>query len=278
MNLTRFWHHNLRWTLILWIGAAFWLRLGWLALGAGIAVWFIMVYLTAPGVLWTYIYALPFVSSNPIRAIKILEKAVASKPLIPFPYIALGVTCLRTKRWAEAAPLLEEAERLSDRKSAPEVKTLLAVAYRETNQYDKVYALLDELVNQGIRNLKIYYNYALCYLRQKRFKEAIDAAETARSFNTNQLEPVLLMGQIYFEMGNILAAKDNWEWAVNRKPDMIEPYYWLGRAELELGETQGAVTHLKLAVERIAEHPSLSNVSAAEAEEWLQKAEGQLQK
>lgn len=272
MNLTRFWHHNLRWTLFLWIGAAIWFRLGWLALGAGIAVWLIIVYLTAPGVLWTYIYALPFVSSNPIRGIKLLEKAVASKPLIPFPYIALGITRLRSKCWAEAIPLLEEAERLSDRKSAPDVKSLLAVAYREINQYDKAYAILDELINRGIRNLQIYYNYALCYLRQKRFKEAIDAAETARSFNPDQLEPVLLLGQIYFEMGNILAAKDNWEWAVNRKPDMIEPYYWLGRAELELGETEAAVGHLQLAVERIAKAPFLSNVTVAEAEVWLEKA------
>ncbi len=273
MNLTRIWHHNLRWTLILWIGAAFWLRLDWLVLGIGIAVWFIMVYLTAPGVLWTYIYALPFVSSNPIRAIKILQKAVASKPLIPFPYIALGVTYLRTKRWEEAIPLLEEAARLADRKSVQDIKTFLAVAYRETNQYDKTYALLDELVSQGVRNLKIYYNYALCYLRQKRFKEAVDAAETARSFNANQLEPVLLLGQIYFEMGNIITAKDNWEWAINRKPDLIEPYYWLGRAEFELGEFEAAVDHLKLAVERIAKYPSFSNVSAVEAEEWLKKAE-----
>lgn len=272
MNLTRFWHHNLRWALLLWIGAAIWFRLGWLALGAGIAVWLIIVYLTAPGVLWTYIYALPFVSSNPIRGIKLLEKAVSSKPLIPFPYIALGLTRLRSKHWTEALPLLEEAERLSDRKSAPDVKTLLAVAYRETKQYAKAYAILDELVNRGIRNLQIYYNYALCYLRQKRFKEAIDAAETARSFNPDQLEPVLLLGQIYFEMGNILAAKDNWEWAVNRKPDMIEPYYWLGRAELELGETEAAVGHLQLAVERIAKTPFLSNVTAAEAEAWLEKA------
>jgi tetratricopeptide (TPR) repeat protein len=273
MDLTRFWHHNLKWALIIWIGAAIWFRLGWLVLGVGIALWFIIVYLTAPGVLWTYLYALPFVSSNPIWAMKALQKAVDSKTLLPFPYIALGVTCLRNKRWDEAIPLLKEAERLSKRKSAPDVKNLLAVAYRETGQYDKAYALLDELVSWGIRDLKIYYNYALCYLQQKRFKEALDAAETARSFNENQLEPVLLVGRIYFEMGNIIAAKDNWEWAINRKPEMIEPYYWLGRAELELGETEAAIAHLKLAAERIAKYPSLSNVSAAEAEEWLKKAE-----
>lgn len=272
MGLARFWHQNLRWTLILWIVAAFWLRVGWTVMGVGIVIWFILIYLTAPGVLWTYIYALPFISSNPVRAIKVLQKAVAGKPLLSFPYIALGVAYLQNKRYAEAEPLLEEGVRLSERKFESDAKILLAVAYRETGQYDKTFALLDELVSRRIKNLKIYYNYALCYLRQKRYQEALDAAETARSFNNKQIEPVLLLGQIHFEMGNIQAAKDNWEWAIERKPDMIEPYYWLGRAELELGETEAAIGHLKLAVERITEHPLLSNVSAAEAEDWLKKA------
>ncbi len=273
MNLARFWHHNLRWTLILWIVAAFWLRADWLVTGLGIVAWFVIVYLTAPGVFWTYVYALPFNASNSERTIKILKKAVGYKPLIPLPYTALGIVHVRAKRWDEAVPLLEEAVRLADRKSAPDIKTILAVAYRERGEYSKTYVLLDELVGQGVKNLKIYYNYALSYLREKRFNEALEAAEKARSFNINQFEPVLLLGQIYFEMGNIQAAKDNWEWAVNRNPKLIEPYYWLGRAELELGETEAAIAHLKLAVERINNDPLLSNVSAAEAEEWLKKAE-----
>ncbi len=273
MEYTRFWHHNLRWTLILWFITAYLLRVGWLIFGIGVAVWFLVVYLAAPGVFWTYVYALPFNSSNSERTTRLLQKAVSYKPLIPLPYTALGIANARAKRWAEAIPLLEEAIRLADRKSIPDIKTILAVAYREIGEYPKVYAILDELVSQGIRNLKIYYNYALCFLRQGRYDEALKAAESARSFDANVLEPVLLLGMIHFEMGEIRTAKDNWEWAVNRNQKLVEPFYWLGRAELELGEIENAITHLKLAVDRITNHPLLSNVSATEAEEWLKKAE-----
>lgn len=272
MEFARFWHHNLKWTLILWIIAVLWLRAGLSVLGIGVVVWFLVVYLAAPGVFWTYVYSLPFIASKPERSTKVLQKAVKYKPLIPLPYIALGMAYLRAKRWEESIPLLEEASRLANRKLAPDTKTILAVAYRETGQYSKAYALLDELVGQGIRNLKIYYNYALCFLLQKRYDEALEAAKTACSFDANILEPVLLLGKVQFERGEIQAAKDNWEWAINRKPKLIEPYYWLGRAELELGEVEAAITHLKLAVDRITEHPLLSNVSAVEAGEWLKKA------
>lgn len=273
MNLTRFWQHNIRWTLILWFIAAFWLRTGLPIFIIGVAAWFVLVYFTAPGVFWTYVYALPFNSSNSERTIKVLQKAVGYKPLIPLPYTALGIAYVRAKRWEEALPLLEEAVRLADRKSIPDIKTILAVAYRETGEYSKTYALLDELVSQGVQNLKIYYNYALCFLRQARYNEALEAAEKARSFDANLLEPVLLLGQIQFEQGEIQAAKDNWEWAINRNQRLIEPFYWLGRAELALGQKEAALTHLRLAVDRITNNPLLSNVSAAEAEEWLKKAE-----
>jgi hypothetical protein len=52
----------------------------------------------------------------------------------------------------------------------------------------------------------------------------------------------------------------------------VESFYWLGRAELELGLTVQAVEHLEKAVERITDDPALSDVTAAEAGEWLAKA------
>lgn len=272
--ITRFWHQNLKWFIVLWFIAAYSLHTSLLIMGIGAAVWVILVYFTAPGVFWTYLYELPVNSSNPKRALGLLQKAISYKPQIALPYTALGIAHFKARRWGEAIPLLEEAARLAYRKSASEIKSLLAVAYRETGDYSKTYALLDELVGRGVRDFKIYYNYALCYLQQKRLEEALEAAEKACSLNTNinLLEPRLLLGLVHFKMGNIRAAKDIWESAVNKQPQLVEPYYWLGRAELELGQTQAAVDHLKLAVSRITKNPSFSNVTAEEAEEWLKKA------
>lgn len=273
MTLARFWHHNLRWVLIIWVIASVLLRTGLLIFGVGVAVWLLIVYLTAPGVFWTYVYALPVYSMNPKRTVRVLQKAISYKPLIPLPYTVLGVAYVRAKRYQEAIPILEEAIRLEKRKSVSGIKTVLAIAYRETGQYEKTYALLDELVGQGVRNLKIYYNYGLCFLRQDRLDEALKAVETARTFNIDQIEPVLLLGKINFAKGDMEAAKENWVWTVRRNEYLVEPYYWLGRAELELGQTQAAVEHFRLAVDKIHNDPLLSEVTLAEAQEWLKKAE-----
>lgn len=273
MRFARFWHHNLRWVLIFWVAISFSFRTGVVIFGIGFAAWILMVYFTAPGIFWTYVYALPFNSNNPKRAVKILQKAISYKPLVPLPYTMLGAAHVRAKRYREAIPILEEAIRLETRKTVSSIKTILAVAYRETGQYEKTYALLNELVGKGIRNLKIYYNYGLCFLRQGRLDEALKAAETARSFNINQIEPVLLLGKIYFDKGQMQAAKENFGWAIKRNQHLVEPYYWLGRAELELGQFETAVNHLRLAADKIAKDPLLSEVTLAEAEKWLKQAE-----
>jgi tetratricopeptide (TPR) repeat protein len=146
------------------------------------------------------------------------------------------------------------------------------VAYRETANYDGAYRLLDELVAAGVKTYKVYYNYAACYLRQNRLTEAQEAAGRARSLNTVVPEPVLLLARINFAQHDYQAAKDNFEWAIAHTRWPVESFYWLGRCRLELGELPQALIDLEKAVERISDDPNLSDVPAAEAQEWLERA------
>jgi tetratricopeptide (TPR) repeat protein len=273
MKLQQFWQKNLNWVLILWSIYALFARPGWLVFAAGAVAWVLIVYLTAPGVFWTYVYLLPSGNNFDLeKTSRKLKRAVARKPLITLPYASLGILYARNDRWQEAIPLLETAIRLASKKEQVNLKTVLAVAFRETANYEGAYRLLDELLAQGTKTFKVYYNYAACYLRQDRLAEALKAAQRARSLNLTASEPVLLLARIYFAMQDYQAAKDNYEWAIAHTRWPVESYYWLGRCQLELGETPQAVTSLEKAVERITADPNLADVTAAEAQEWLERA------
>jgi tetratricopeptide (TPR) repeat protein len=273
MKLQQFWQRHLILVLILWSIYSLLARQGWLAYGVGLILWVLMVYLTAPGVFWTYVYLLPSRNNYDVaKTSRKLQRAIVHKPLIALPYASLGILYARNNRWSEAIPPLEEATRLGTKKEQNDYKTILAVAYRETANYETAYRLLDELVAQGVRTFKVYYNYAACFLRQNRLPEALKMAEKTRSLNTAAAEPVLLLARIYFAQQDYRAAKDNYDWAITHMNWPVESFYWLGRCELELGETAAAVEYLTKAVERITDDPNLSDVTAAEAQEWLERA------
>jgi tetratricopeptide (TPR) repeat protein len=277
MKTAQFWQKNLNWLLIIWCIYAFLTRPGWVAFGAGVIGWALVVYLTAPGVFWTYVYLLSFHNSYDWeRNSRRWQRVIARKPLIALPYTSLGILYARNNRWAEAIPLLETAIRYGSKKEQVEFRTVLAVAYRENGAYERALSALDELVAQGVDTYQVYYNYAACYLRQNRLAEALIAAQRARSLNANAVEPVLLLARIYFALSDYRAAKDNLEWAIARTNWPVESFYWLGRAELELGELPPALEHLAKAVERITEDPNLADVSVTEVREWLEKAQAAL--
>lgn len=273
MNFKQLWQKHLNWVFIVWSIYAIMAHPGWLAFALGMVVWVGVIYFTAPGVFWTYVYLLPSNSNyDTEKTIAKLQRAIDHKPLISLPYASLGILYARNGRWAEAIPHLEAAIPLGTKKERIEIKTILAVAYRETGDYQGAFRILDELVAQGIKNFKIHYNYAMCYLRQQRYNEALEAIEKARALKLDSAEPVLLLAKIYFTMGRFTDARDNYEWAIAHTNWPVESYYWLGRAQLELGEAVKAVEHLEKAVERIVDDPALSDVSADEARQWLERA------
>ena len=274
MKLQQLWQKYLNWVFILWTVYAILAHPGWIVFALGLVAWVALVYLTAPGVFWTYVYLFPSKDNyDTEKTIAKLQRAIARKPLITLPYYSLGVLYARNNRWQEAIPPLEEAIRLGNKKEQVELKIILAVAFRETGAYDEAFRILDQLTAQGIQSYKIYYNYAICYLRLNRFAEAVEAAQKARTLKLDSAEPVLLLGKIHFAMGEYAAAKDDYEWAIAHTNWPVESYYWLGRAELELGNYAKAVEHLQKAVERITDDPALSDVPATEAEEWLARSQ-----
>lgn len=268
MQLQKLWQQSQFWLLTLWILAALVVKPGWPVFAAGCFIWVTVLYLTARSVFWYWSYTLNF---NPFKTDANLQKSIACGPLLPQPYLTAAVLYAKKKQWRQAIPLLEKAAQLNSKKYLTQIKSVLAVAYRETDELNKAAAILRELETAGVKNAHLYTNFAAVHLKRGESEEAIAAAAKARSFDVNAAEPVLIIAKAHFLMGEYQAALDDYQWALSRLSWPVETFYWLGRAELALQLTEAAREHLQKAVARIGDDPQLSDVTLEEAQSWLAK-------
>lgn len=269
MRLRKLWESSLFPILLLWIVVSIVIRPGWGYFIIGFLAWILLTFLSAPGVFWNY--AAGFIP-NPSLGEKLLEKSISYKPLISTPYLTLGLSYARRKEWSQAIPLLEEAVTHTPEGKQTQNLIWLAEAYRAGGFHEKALSTLEKLLNKGINSMKVFLNLALVHLHLNHLTEALEYAKKARTGNLSATEPVLIQAKIHFLMGEYQQAKNDYLWVIEHLKYPVESLYWLGRCELELGETEAAVGHLQTAVERITEDPLLADVSKEEAEEWLERA------
>ena len=269
MKLRRLWETSLPAILLLWIIVALIVRPGWGYFLLGFLAWVLLTFLSAPGVFWNYAAIL---IPNPDVGEKLLEKAVSYKPLIPAPYLTLGLSYARRKQWAKAIPLLEVAITHSPKGKQTQNLIWLSEAYRAGGFYDKSLSTLEQLLARGSKSAKVFLNLALVHLHLNHLSEALKYAEIARAGNLSATEPVLIGAKIHFLIGNYQQAKSDYQWVIAHLKWPVESIYWLGRCELELGEIDAAITHLQTAVERITEDPLLADVTKEEAAKWLDQS------
>ena len=267
--LKRLWEEKIQWVLVGWCVLALFTRPGWLPFGVGVAVWVILLCLTAPGKFWSLI-ALLNIDRDKVEAY--LRKAVSFQPASPNPYINLALVTAQKGNWAEVISLLETADKKPGKPLSPKLRNVWAVCYREMGNFDQALAIIDTLLQEGYADGKVYYNLAFTKYKAGFPEEALQAAEKARTFNLSDPDPVLLIAKVHFEQGDYATAKDNYEWCLKHILWPVESYYWLGRCELELGLIDQACDHLATAVERITSDPELSDVPREEAEKWFDQA------
>lgn len=269
MKLRKLWESNLSLVLLLWIIIAVIIKPGWFYFIAGFLIWILLVFFSAPGVFWNFA---AIFNPNPVSAQRLLERAVSFNPLVSYPYLTLGLSYARRQEWSQAIPMFEKTVEHSPLRKKSQHLTMLAEAYRASDHHEEALAILEQLHHNGSNSLKIHLNLALVLLQLNRLPEALEYAKKARSYNLSATEPVLIQAKIHFTMGDYQQAKNDYQWVIEHLKYPVESLYWLGRAELELGETGAALGHLQTAVERITEDPLLADVSKEEAEEWLKRA------
>lgn len=269
MNLKKIWETHLSLILLLWIIVTAIIRPGWGVFGVGILIWIALLYLTAPGVFWNYI---ALITPHPATADRLFAKSVSFKPLIPSPYLFLGLSYARGQKWEQAIPLLEKAVEYAPKYQKSRNLLRLGEVYHANGLNEKALTTFGELLKKGYYSTVLYQNLAFTNLQLNHLPEALEYAKKARTGNLSATGPVLIQAKIHFTMGDFQQAKDDYHWVIEHMKWPVESFYWLGRAELELGETEAAIDHLQTAVDRITADPLLADVGKEEAEEWLARA------
>jgi len=104
------------------------------------------------------------------------------------------------------------------------------------------------------------------YLRQaKQYEEAVDAAETAITIDSQFALAYRALGNVYFELGDYLNAAYNYQLVVLYDPGEMSAWYNLGVAYSEMGELDEAVMALEVVVTEGHDSPeyisSLNNLA-----------------
>jgi tetratricopeptide (TPR) repeat protein len=257
------------WVMTFWMVMSAILRPGWLIFSSGFIFCIALMYLKTPGVFWHFI---GIMTLDRTKLERYLEKSVSYKPVIPQPYLRLGMIHYQRREWPRAIPLLRQAITLMGGKCPPQLKIILATAYREDGQEHIAVPLLQEMIDQGFKTAEAYYNLAVCLFRVRDDQVALGAAEAAHALDPTAVRPRMILGLIHFRMRDFVAAKHDYQWLVGALPKPAESLYWLGRTEFELGEVQPAAEHLRLAADRIGEHRGASDIPIEEVRHWLKAA------
>jgi tetratricopeptide (TPR) repeat protein len=264
---------NFIWVLAFWMIMSVIVRPGWLVFSSGFILCMVLMYLRTPGVFWHFI---GIVTLDRTKLERYLERSVSFEPAIPQPYVKLGIIHYRQREWSKAIPLLTQAITLMGQRCPPNLKIILATAYRENGQEHMAVPLLREMADQGFRTAEVYYNLAVCLFRLHDDQAALGAAEEAHATDPTAVRPRMILGLVHFRMKDFAAARHDYQWLVGVLPKPAESLYWLGRAEFELGDIQLAAEHLQLAFDRIRGHRSISDIPLEEVEQWLKAANDSL--
>ena len=132
----------------------------------------------------------------------------------------------------------------------------LGIVYAETKDYDQAEASFNKILELDPENAQAYGGLTSIYNAQRRFDEAAEAsAEAARLSGSDAAQggsasAVFDQGLVFWNAGRVEEAKKQFEETLRLDPEHGEVHYWLGMANLNVGDIPGAAAELKLYLER----------------------------
>ena len=202
------------------------------------------------------------------RSMPILKKAVTSDTKSPAAYIHYALLLLtEDKNTADALIMLEKAEALSssvvDKRN---ILTTRATCHWMDGNKDKAIEVFEnmrtvpEYVNEGILTTLGYM-----YLEKKDFDKAMEITRLAMETGPGYGAAWDNMGQIYFRMGDMLVAKENFLAALSKKENLADSNFYLGIIAEADGDKSAAKEYFRRA--SICSVGMFNSVTSAQLEE-----------
>jgi len=192
-----------------------------------------------------YQYGIAFLADNPseiLRARIEFQKATELDPNNLEAHYALGHVHFILKRYKDSIASFEQA--LSIDPDYSEAHNYLGKIYASRGRYDQ--AILS--YESALRNSKYetpeapYWNLALVFMRQKKYKYAIQALNNTLLFKPSTPSVHNLLGKIYSSMGDHQKAISAYQKAVQLTPDDVNAHYGLACAYQRRGDIKRSET------------------------------------
>jgi tetratricopeptide (TPR) repeat protein len=162
---------------------------------------------------------------------------------------SLALAYLSQHKLAETKLLFDEL--LNDMGSTPELHVLIGRAYRETGYLDEAIREFKKAIELDPRYPRVHYYLALAYLAQgekERFPTARPLFEQELAINPNEFFSTFFLGVIHLEDRDFGVAEDYLKKTVQLQPENPDPLLYLGQVYFETNHPELAIETLRKSI------------------------------
>jgi len=175
-------------------------------------------------------------------ALSYFQQAEKWNPAVPHLMRNIGFAAFRSNQYAESARALKVA--IQQEPGDKIIPPMLAMALFSSDQYADAAKAFDQVGDVAYSDPRVAYAWATSLARTNQPAKA--AAVLAR-MSQQPLSPdaLLLVGQVYSEIGNQQEALTAFQKALQESPSLQRGHYYAGLAQLRLKQPAAAVTEFE---------------------------------
>ncbi len=192
-------------------------------------------------------------TGNLDEAERSFRAVLAIEPQMAGAYANLGVIDMRRKRWQPALEMLHKAEHLAPQVAG--IRLNIGLAYYRQADYRDAVSPFESVVRDAPESVQARYLLGLCYFFTEHYAEAATALEPIWPQESNQLNYLYVLGIA----ANKAKRPDLEQRALGRLVETgqnsPEFHLLMGKAHLNRGEYDDAISELELAAKAIPKLP-----------------------
>jgi len=179
------------------------------------------------------------------EAIAAFEKAVTLDPDLAEVYNSLGGATFESGDLSRAEPAFREAIRIQP--DYAEAHSNLANVLSASGRFEEARSHFEAALRLKPDYAAGRFNYAIALARVKRFDDAQRQIELLLRANLMAAEGNDLLGNIFAMRGNVKAAVEHYQVAIQMRPEFGRAHLDLGATLADAGDVAGALPHLQKA-------------------------------
>jgi tetratricopeptide (TPR) repeat protein len=175
-------------------------------------------------------------------ALSYFQQAEKWNPAVPHLMRNIGFAAFRANEYSESARALKVA--ISQEPGDKMIPPMLAMALFSSGQYADAAKAFDQVGDMAYSDPRVAYAWATSLARSNQPDKA-NAILTRMSQQQLTPDALLLVGQVYSDLGNQQQALATYQKAISQNPALQRAHYYSGLAQLRLKQPNEAVTEFE---------------------------------